>query len=127
MINGSIVGALIMAVCCFGCGVLFHCVGLNAEKADRPVNFWAGTNVPADKVKDPYGYNHACSCMWKVYALPYWLAGLLGCLGIIGEGFIICSAVLLFIAGGPGIAFLICRYKRIEKQYICNNSLTNRD
>ena len=127
MSKGNIMGAVVMAVCCFGCAVLFGCIGINAAKSNRPVNFWAGTNVPAEKVRDLYGYNHACSLMWKIYAVPYWIAGIFGCLGVIGDAFIIVSAVLLFIAGVPGVAWLIYRYKRMEKQYICNNALTNRD
>ena len=118
MDNGNFVGAIIMALCCFGCGLTFWGIGYFAEKAKKPVNFWSGTSVPAEKVSDVQGYNHANAVMWKVYSKPYHLAGIFGCLGFMGDAYTIVSAILLSLACFPGAFFLIRQYRRIEKQYI---------
>ena len=116
--NGSVAGAIIMAICCFGCALTFVGIGIWAERAEKPVHFWAGTNIDPNKVTDIPGYNHANAVMWKVYSIPYWLAGLIGCFGFLGDIFAIVAAVLLFVACFPGIFLLVRRYRKIEEQFM---------
>ena len=118
MDNESLIGAIIMALCCFGCGLTFFVIGYFAEKAKKPVNFWSGTSVPVEKVTDIPAYNHANAVMWKVYSVPYWLAGIFGCLGVIGDVYTMASAIILFLACFPGLFFLVWKYRKIEKRYI---------
>ena len=118
MDSDLIVGAVVMLLSSFGCGALFVTIGRLAEKARKPFGFWAGKSVPADKITDVVGYNHANSAMWKVYSVPYWLSGVVSILGFFGEGFTLAGAVIMIAACFPGIFFLILRYTKIEKQYI---------
>ena len=116
--NGSVAGAIIMAICCFGCAALFYAIGAWAAKARKPVSFWSGIKVDADKVKDIPAYNRANAVMWKVYSIPYWTCGIFGSLGFLGDVFTIVSAVILFLACVPGLILLVRRYHKIEKLYV---------
>ena len=118
MDSDLIVGAVVMMLCSFGCGALFVTIGRLAEKARKPFGFWAGKSVPADKVTDVVGYNHANAVMWKTYSTPYWLSGVVSLFGFWGEGFILCGAIILSAACFPGIFFLISHYRKIENKYI---------
>ena len=114
----AIVGAVIMALCGFGCGLLFWAIGAWAERSKKPVAFWSGSKVDPGKVKDIPAYNHANAVMWKAYAMPYWLSGLIGCLGFLGEGVVLAAAIVMTLSCFPGMFFLVFRYGKIEKQYI---------
>ena len=114
----NLTGMIVMAVCCFGCAVLFFGIGVWAEKSKKPVHFWAGSRIDPEKVSDIPGYNHACTVMWKVYSIPYWCCGVLACLGGIDRMFMVASTVLLFLACIPGVILLARQYTRIEKKYI---------
>ena len=118
MDNENLVGAIIMALCCFGCALTFLGIGVWAGKAKKPVNFWSGTSVPIGKVTDVQAYNHANAVMWKVYSAPYWLAGILGCFGCFGKIYTVASAILLSVACFPGVFLLIWNYRKIAKRYI---------
>ena len=118
MDNENLIGAIIMAVVCFGCGALFFGLGAYAEKAEKPMHFWSGSTVDPKRISDLYGYNHANAVMWKVYSLPYWVAGVLGCLGAKSETYAVAAAILLFVAALPGLVPLVICYRRIEKRYI---------
>ena len=114
----GIVGAVIMALTCLGCGALFALIGIRAERAEKPVHFWSGIPVAAEKITDVHGYNHANAVMWKWYSVPYFLAGILGAFGVLGDGYIIAAAAVLVAACLPGLFLLIGCYKRIEKHYL---------
>lgn len=118
MDKSELIGAIIMAICCFGCGMLFFGIGVRADKSTKPVNFWAGKEVDPTKVSELSGYNHACAVMWKRYSVPYWLAGVFSCMNALGSGYMIAAAILLFVACFPGIILLIRQYRQIEKKYI---------
>ena len=118
MDNGSIAGAIIMAVCCFGSALTFVAIAVWAKKSKKPINFWSGMSVPADKVTDVSAYNHANAVMWSVYSVPFWLAGLVGSLGFLGDAYTMASAILLSLACFPGAFLLIWRYRKIEKLYV---------
>ena len=116
--NGSVAGAVIMAVCCFGCGLTFDGIALWAKKSSKPVNFWSGTQVDPDKVTDISAYNQANAVMWIVYSIPYWLAGAIGCFGFLGDIFAMVSAILLFFTCFPGAFLLVWQYRKIEVKYL---------
>ena len=116
--NGSVAGAIIMALCCFGCGLTFNLIAGWAIKSKKPVNFWSGTKVDPEKVKDIPAYNRANAMMWNVYSVPYWLAGIVGCFGYLGDVFSVAAAILLSLSCFPGLFFLVFRYRKIENQYI---------
>ena len=116
--NGSVVGAVIMALCCFGCALTFMAIAAWARKSTKPVTFWSGTSVPADKVTDVSAYNHANAVMWSVYSVPFWLAGLVGAFGFLGDVYTMVSTILLSVSCFPGMFLLIWAYRRIEKRYV---------
>ena len=118
MDNENLAGAIIMALCCGFCALTFLAIGLHAERADKPVNFWSGTSVDPKRVRDVLGYNHANAVMWKQYSVPFWVSAILGILGLWGEGFVMASAIVLSLACVPGLFWLIRRYKTIERKYL---------
>ena len=114
----DLIGMIIMAICCFGSGIICFSLGCKAEKAEKPVNFWAGKQVDQSSIANIRGYNHANAVMWKIYAVPYFVAGLLSCFSCFGEEYMVAGAVILLLACVPGLILLILRYRQIEKQYI---------
>ena len=106
----DVVGLIIMGMCCFGCAVLFLCIGIHMQRSEKPVHFWAGSEIKPEWVKDIRGYNHENSRIWKCYAIPYFIAGALGCLNWVDEGFMIASLTILVTAVFPGIWLLIHHY-----------------
>lgn len=113
------IGMIIMLVCSWGCGAIFYFISHFADKSPKPIHFWAGTEIDPRRISDVAAYNHANAVMWKLYSIPYWLAGFLSCLCFISEAFTIAGASMLFLACFPGLFFLIRKYKQIEKTYIC--------
>ena len=114
----KVAGIVIMAVCCFGCALLFFGIGLRAKKAVKPVHFWAGSSIDSEKVSDIQAFNRECSIMWLWYSVPYWIAGAVAVLGGGRDSAIIISVFVLAAACIPGIPILIMHYRRIEKRYI---------
>ena len=114
----SIAGIIIMAVCCFGSALLFFGIGIWAKRSEKPVHFWSGTTIDPKTVRDIPSYNRANALIWKVYSVPYWIAGIFSCLEPMNHVFMILAAVLLGIACIPGAFFLVFAYRRIEKTYI---------
>ena len=113
-----ILGMIIMGVCCFGCAVLFLCIGNHMQHIEKPAHFWTGSEIKPEWVNDIPGYNHENGKMWKCYAIPYLIAGTLSCLNWVHEGFIIASLTILVAAAFPGIWLLIHHYRKIERKYI---------
>lgn len=114
----NLAGMIIMALCCFGCAILFFGIGVWADKSEKPFHFWAGTKIAPEKVMNISAYNRACAVMWKFYSVPYWSCGVLACLSGIDRIYMTVSAVLLFLAGIPGSFVLVWQYTKIEKKYI---------
>ena len=119
MFGKNIAGVVIMLVCSWGCAALFYFIGRFADKNQKPIHFWAGTQIDPRHVSDIAAYNHESAVMWKLYSIPYWLAGFLSCFGVVSDAFTIAGASVLFIACFPGLWFLIQKYRKIEKTYIC--------
>ena len=114
----AILGAIVLILCGFGCGSLFFSIGLWAEKRKDPISFWTGTVVDPKNITDISAYNKANARMWKQYAMPFWIAGLCGFASFINDRFAaLIGCVSIGLASSVGIVWLICAYKRIEKQY----------
>ena len=118
MDNENVLGAIIMALCCFVCALTFLGIAIWARKSQKPINFWSGTSVPAEKVTDIQAYNQANALMWIVYSVPYWMAGLISAFAVLGDIFLIIATIILLLACLPGGFLLIWQYRRIEKKYI---------
>ena len=104
-------GTIMMCVVCFGCAVLFFSIGVYAKKLDKPMWFWAGTEVDAKKITDIAQYNRENGVMWQIYSLWYFAAG-------IAELYSPILAVLFLVLGcTAGIAVLVASYLRIFKKY----------
>lgn len=89
------VNAVIMAIVFIG-------VGIHSTKRTEPMNFWAGTNVPASKIKDVKAYNKENGIMWIVFGCLFILDGLLGLISVkVAAGLLVflcvaCVPVLLY-------------------------------
>ena len=118
MSGEEIVGLVIMAACCYGCGILFWSLSIHASRTEKPVSFWAGKEVASQWIDDIPGYNRENAIMWRLYSLPYFLSGVMACFCWLDDGFIIASMVVLLLAGFPGVWLLIHRYRKIERKYM---------
>ncbi len=105
-------GLVIMLLCCWGSGALFYGIGMWADRLKKPMHFWAGTEVDPKTVRDIPGYNHANAVMWKLYSIPYWIAGLCSFFSNALAG------IVLMLACIPGLAFLFRQYHKIEKEFM---------
>ena len=70
------------------------------------------------KVTDILEYNRANAVMWKIYSIPYWLSGILACLGYFSEIGTYISVAGLGLACVPGLYLLVRQYHKIEKRFI---------
>ena len=113
----TIFGIIIMAVCSFGCGLLFYGIGIWSCKQKNPVAFWSGSRVDPKTIMDISAYNHANSRMWKRYSMLYFLSGFLSLITPFHQSFLIISVIPLVFAGTVGIWWLIYTYRKIENQY----------
>lgn len=114
----AILGAIVLILCGFGCGSLFFWIGSWAQKRKDPAPFWTGSFVDPKTITDIPAYNKANARMWKQYAIPFWITGLCGLSSFINDrlsALVGCASA--GIASTVGIVWLICTYKRIEKQY----------
>ena len=112
MDNGGINAAVIMACGCFLLGFLFFGIGIWADRSKKPAHFWAGIPVKEERVSDVKAYNRAYGRMWKSYAVPYMIAGILAFRSAVAAG------ILVGLACFPGVLFLVFRYIRLERIYI---------
>ena len=101
-----------------GCGILFYGIGRYACKKPTPFCFWAGTEIPADRVPDLPGYNRTCGKMMKAYSAAYFFCVPFGAIGMWHEWAMFVVLGLLVFAGTVGLFLLIRYYKRLEKAYI---------
>ena len=119
----SILGAIVLIFCGFGCGALFSWIGSWAESRKDPMHFWTGSVVDPKTITNIPAYNKANARMWRRYAAPYWLTGICGVISFLDARiFILVGCWLIGLASTVGIIWLIWAYKRIEKQYKVQNS-----
>jgi hypothetical protein len=104
-------GKIIGWVVAFGCALLFYGIGAYAQKREKPMWFWSGTEVDATKITDVAQYNAENAAMWKWYSLWYIAAGLAQIWSSIAY------AIILVLSCTVGLAILIRTYKRIFEKY----------
>ena len=110
--------AIVLMLCGFGCGALFSWIGSWAKTRKDPMPFWTGSVVDPKTITDIQAYNLANARMWKQYALPYWLTGICGFTSFLDARIsIVVGCWSVGLASTVGIVWLICSYKKIEKQY----------
>ena len=104
-------GKIIMWAICVGCAILFFSIGVYAQKLEKPMGFWSGTEVEASMLKDVESYNKENGVMWKQYALWYFAAGLAGLWNLIA------ALVILVLSCTVGLALLVRSYNGIYRKY----------
>lgn len=117
----AIGGMIIMVLVCWGCAALFFGIGVWADRRKVPVNFWAGTKIDPKTVSDIPAYNHTNAVMWKLYSVPYWIAGAFSLFVPWAHWCAIAALILVVLACVPGLLLLIRRYRQIENKYIGKN------
>ncbi|MCR5188860.1 MAG: hypothetical protein K6C97_07980 [Treponema sp.] len=93
------------------CALVFIALTVWCYKSKKPVNFWAGDKISANRVSDVKKYNRANGLMWLIYSF-FWIAAAIVSLfnvKIAGICIGICCA---------GIIVLIIIYLNISKKYI---------
>ena len=118
MNDTPLAACVIMLLCGFGCAMLFQGIALWAEQRKEPVHFYSGTTVDPRTISDIPAYNRANARLWKLYAIPYWLSGLLSLLGIWVEYCLMAGVICLLIGGIPGSFWLIFRYEGIHRESV---------
>ena len=104
-------GAIIWYVTIFGCAALFFGIGVYAQRLEKPMHFWSGSQIDPKEITDVEQYNHENGIMWKVYALWYALAGLAYIWSLTA------ALILLLSSCFVGIPLLIVCYNRIYRKY----------
>lgn len=102
---------IILLICCWVCAGLFFGIGIYVQRQQEPAHFWSGTKIPRESVTDIPAYNRAQGAMWKIYSLPWWIAGAAASRSPIA------AAVTIGIACVLGIPLLILAHEKIEKRY----------
>ena len=85
-------GKIIGWVVAFGCAILFYGIGVYAQKLEKPMWFWSGTEVDATKITDVAA---GVAQIWS--AIAY--------------------AIILVLSCTVGLAILIRTYQQISKKY----------
>ena len=103
--------AIIWYVVNFGCWVLFYLIGIYAGHREKPMWFWAGTEVQETEIRNVPAYNRANGIMWIAFSLVFWTATIVG---IWNE-----TIVEHIIGGGCllGIPALIISWRLIYRKY----------
>lgn len=102
---------IIWYVTILGCAILFTGIGLYARKLEKPMWFWAGSEVNPAQITDVKAYNKENCSMWIGYSLWYWASGVVW---IWSETV---ALILLIMSCSVGIVFLISTFRKIEKKY----------
>ena len=89
----------------------FTGVGIFAIRRQKPMWFWAGSEVKEDSLTDVRAYNRANGVMWIVFSLLFWGETVLGVFYPSVAGILIAVTTL------GGIPILAVVYKRIYKKY----------
>ena len=104
-------GDIIWYVVLLGCAALFYGIGIYAQRLEKPMWFWSGSEVDPATISDVKQYNAENSRMWKWYSVWYWIAGL----AWIWSGTV--ALIALVLGCTVGIAILVGTLFRIEKKY----------
>ena len=104
-------GTIIWCVTIFGCAALFFGLGIYAWKLDKPMWFWAGSEVDPKTITDLKAYNRENAKMWMWYSVWYWFSGISW---FWNEGI---ALTALILSCSVGIGLLIYHFQKIEKKY----------
>ena len=104
-------GKIIWWIVSFGCAILFYAIGAYAQKLEKPMWFWSGTEVKAEQITDIKQYNKENGVMWKLYSLWYAAAGLAEIWNTI------VALIILVLSCTVGIVILVYSYQKIYKKY----------
>jgi len=107
-------GKIIMWIVTFVCAGLFYYIGVYAQRLEKPMWFWSGTQVDIAQITDVRQYNQENGTMWKLYSLWYLAAGVAEIWSTLA------AAMLLVLSCTLGIAQLICTYRKIFRKYQAN-------
>lgn len=117
MTGEQIFGLILILGVFWGCGAVFFGIGIWASKRKDPMHFYSGTKIDPKTISDIPAYNRENSRMWKLYSIPYWLAGVCGMFGVFQSWAAILGLVLIVAACTAGIWWLLREYKRIATKY----------
>ena len=107
----DVAGTIIWLITMFGCAVLFFGIGVYAKRREKPMWFWAGTEVDPGTITDVKAYNTANARMWQWDGVWYWVAGFAWIWSTT-------IALVALISGCTvGIAILVATFQKIEKKY----------
>ena len=110
----NIIGFVII----FGCGLGIYLFGIWSGKQEKPMGFWAnGKSFDPGAVTDVPGYIREYSRLFRLFALPCMVSGILMPIHAA------VSLVILLVWAVLGIYWLIVEYRMIEKRYILQESL----
>lgn len=102
---------IIWSIVTFGCGLLFYFIGVFACRKDKPMWFYAGSEVDSSQITNVKKYNKANGLMWKLYSLCYFVSGIIYFFNdILGVILMVSSATI-------GIIFLVIIYNKIYNKY----------
>ena len=104
-------GDIIWYVTILGCAALFCGIGIYAQKLEKPMWFWSGSEVKAESICDIKAYNAENARMWKWYSVWYWASGLAWYWSTT------IALILLILGCSVGIVLLIRTFLKIEKKY----------
>ncbi len=105
------VAKIILLICCWVCAGFFFGIGIYVQRQQEPAHFWSGAKILPESVTDIPAYNRAQGAMWKVFSLPWWIAG------AVASRSLPAAAVTMGIACVLGIPLLILAHEKIEKRY----------
>ena len=114
---GKILGAIVMAICGFGCGALFFGIGVWATKRKDPMHFYSGTTVDPKTISNVPAYNRANGKMWKQFSVPFWMCGVLAIGSLWADWCAVGYTILIFVGSIAGGVGLVLRYNKIRKKY----------
>ena len=118
-VSGDQIFGLIMILgTCFSCGAMVYGIGLWAEKSKKPFGFWTFKEVKGEFISDIPAYNRENGKMWKIYSIPYFLAGFCGIGGVWIPLLNVLTICMIISACTFGIGWLIWYYKRISRKYL---------
>ncbi len=104
-------GKIIWWIVSFGCAILFYAIGAYAQKLEKPMWFWSGTEVKAEQITDIKRYNKENGVMWKLYSLWYLAAGLAEIWNTV------IALIILILGCSVGIVILVHSYLKIYRKY----------
>lgn len=96
----------------FICASIFISIGIFALNKKTPINFWSGTTVSPEEIRDIKAYNRANGLMWIIYGASYILYGVLG---FFVSGDIITLIMIVGTLGG--LILMVMVYRRIYGKY----------